>query len=168
MQWGDLADQPCSFSRTMSVIGDRWTLMILRDCFMKVRRFEEFHERLGIGRSILTDRLNKLVDNEVLARVPYQQSPLRYEYRLTQKGIDLHPIIMGIVHWGDRHIAGPEGRPLLHHHTTCGHDFDPLLTCSHCGGQVDAREVTISPGPGARGDAHMPPVAGRSPARSAR
>ena len=156
MQWGELGDQPCSFSRTLSVIGDRWSLMILRDCFMKVRRFEDFHERLGIGRPILTDRLKKLVANFVLTKVAYQENPMRYEYRLTQKGLDLYPVIMSIVHWGDVHMVDRKGRPLLHHHIKCGHSFDPVLTCSECAEPIAAREVAISPGPGARGIMHLP------------
>ncbi len=159
MQWRELGDQPCSFSRTLAVIGDRWSLMILRDCFMKVRRFDEFHDRLGIGRPILTDRLKKLVDNFVLTKVAYQQNPIRHEYRLTQKGLDLYPVVMAIVHWGDVHMADRKGRPLLHHHLTCGHDFDPVLACSECRAEVGPREVTIRPGPGARNTVHLPPAA---------
>jgi DNA-binding HxlR family transcriptional regulator len=158
LQWSELADQPCSFSRTLSVVGDRWSLMILRDCFMKVRRFDDFHDRLGIGRPILTDRLKKLVANFVLTKVAYQQNPTRYEYRLTEKGLDLYPIIMSLVHWGDVHMVDRKGRPLLHHHLTCGHDFDPVLTCSECSAQVSPRAVTIRPGPGARSAAHQPPT----------
>ena len=156
MQWSELGDQPCSFSRTLSVIGDRWSLMILRDCFMKVRRFDDFHDRLGIGRPILTERLKKLVANFVLTKVAYQQNPVRYEYRLTQKGLNLYPVIMAIVHWGDVHMADRKGRPLLHNHTSCGHDFDPVLACSECQAEVSPREVSIRPGPGARGSVHLP------------
>ena len=156
MQWNELGDQPCSFSRTLSVIGDRWSLMILRDCFMKVRRFDDFHERLGIGRPILTDRLKKLVESFVLTKVAYQQNPTRYEYRLTQKGLDLYPIVMAIVHWGDIHMSDRKGRPLLHQHTTCGHEFDPIMTCSECHEEVSPRAVTILPGPGARNAVHLP------------
>lgn len=141
----------------MSVIGDRWSLMILRDCFMKVRRFDDFHDRLGIGRPILTDRLKKLVDNFVLTKVAYQQNPMRYEYRLTQKGLDLYPVIIGIIHWGDIHMGDRKGRPLLHHHVTCGNNFEPLLTCSECSEPVYPGVVTITPGPGAREAFHLPP-----------
>ena len=165
MQWSELADQPCSFSRTLSVIGDRWSLMILRDCFMKVRRFDDFHARLGIGRPILTDRLKKLVANFVLTKVAYQQNPIRYEYRLTQKGLDLYPVIMALVHWGDVHMADRKGRPLLHHHLVCGHDFDPVMTCSECSLEVAPRAVTIRPGPGARAAAHLPPAVPVAPQR---
>ena len=156
MQWSELGDQPCSFSRTLSVIGDRWSLMILRDCFMKVRRFEDFQDRLGIGRPILAERLKKLVANFILTKVAYQEGPTRYEYRLTQKGLDLYPVVMAIVHWGDIHMADRKGRPLLHQHLTCGHSFDPVTICSECNAELSARDVRILPGPGARAAAHLP------------
>ena len=149
MQWSELDQQPCSVSRTLSVIGDRWTLLILRDCFLRVRRFDDFQARLGIGRPILADRLQKLVDNFVLTKVAYQQNPVRYEYRLTQKGLDLYPVIMGIVHWGDVHMAGRGGRPLLHTHNACGHRFDPVTVCSECNAPVKAKDVSVARGPGA-------------------
>ncbi|WP_394762585.1 winged helix-turn-helix transcriptional regulator [Phenylobacterium sp.] len=149
MQWNELDQQSCSMARTLSVIGDRWTLLILRDCFLKVRRFDEFQARLGIGRPILADRLQKLVDGFVLTKVAYQQNPTRYEYRLTQKGLDLHPVIMAIVHWGDVHMAGRKGRPLLHLHTSCGHQFDPVQVCSVCAEVLDPRAVQVLSGPGA-------------------
>lgn len=157
MQWNELNQQPCSVARTLSVIGDRWTLLILRDCFLKIRRFDDFQARLGIGRPILADRLQKLVDEFVLTKVAYQQSPTRYEYRLTAKGLDLYPVIMSIVHWGDVHMAGKKGRPLLHHHAACGHHFDPVLVCSQCADTLDPRQVTVNLGPGATDSSHLPP-----------
>lgn len=149
MKWEDLADQPCSIARSVAVIGDRWTLMILRDAFLGVRRFEAFQTRLGISRTIITERLKLLVEEGVLAKVPYQDRPVRHEYRLTQKGMDLYPVVMAIVHWGDRHYAGEAGAPLLHHHKTCGCDFHPVMTCSECHAPVGAREVETRAGPGA-------------------
>ena len=156
MQWSELEDQACSLARTLSVIGDRWTLMILRDCFLRVRRYEDFQQRLGIGRGILSHRLNQLVDAFILAKVPYQNNPLRYEYRLTPKGLDLYPIIMSIVHFGDEHLGDRKGRPLLHRHRTCSCFFDPLMVCSECREPLDPRDVEAVPGPGARGDQHLP------------
>lgn len=164
MQWSELEDQACSLARTLSIIGDRWTLLILRDCFLRVRRYEDFQLRLGIGRGILSDRLGQLVDAFILAKVPYQDNPRRYEYRLTPKGLDLYPIIMSIVHFGDQHLAGKKGRPLLHRHRKCGHVFDPVLTCSECGETLDPRDVQPEPGPGARGAQHLP-VTASPPAR---
>ncbi len=148
MKWNELAEQPCSIARSVAVIGDRWTLMILRDCFLGVRRFEAFRDRLGISRTIVADRLKRLVEEGVLKRVPYQDNPTRFEYRLTEKGLELHPVVMAIVHWGDRHYAGEAGPPLLHRHKACGHDFHVVQTCSECGEVVEARGVETRPGPG--------------------
>ncbi len=150
MKWDDLAAEPCSAARALSVIGDRWTLLVLRDCFLGVRRFEAFQTRLGISRTIIAERLKLLTDEGVLARVSYQDRPLRHEYRLTEKGLALHPVVMAIVHWGDRFYAEDAGPPLLHHHKACGHDFHPVMTCSECGEPVGARDVETRPGPGAR------------------
>ena len=149
MRWNKLGDEPCSIARTVAVIGDRWTLLILRDCFLRIRRFDDFEARLNITRHILANRLKKLVDTGVLRKVPYCERPVRNEYRLTQKGLDLYPVLMTIVHWGDTYTAGKEGRPLLHQHLICGHQFDPVLTCSTCGTAVSPREVRVLPGPGA-------------------
>lgn len=156
MQWNELEDQACSVARTLSVIGDRWTLLILRDCFLRVRRFDDFQARLGIGRPILADRLRILLDAFVLTKVAYQTNPTRYEYRLTPKGLDLYPVVMSIVHWGDVHMGGKKGRPLLHHHTICNHQFDPVMVCSECQGALDPREVRIFAGPGAKHSEHLP------------
>lgn len=156
MQWNELDQQSCSVARTLSIIGDRWTLLVLRDCFLKVRRFEQFQERLGIGRPILADRLQKLVDNFVLTKVAYQERPMRYEYRLTQKGLDLYPVIMAIVHWGDIHMADKKGPPLLHYHKNCEHFFHPVQVCSECNEPLNPRHVHVEIGPGADSSAHLP------------
>ena len=148
MKWDDLAAEPCSVARSVAVIGDRWTLLILRDCFLGVRRFEAFQSRLGISRTIIADRLKLLVDEGVLNKSPYQDHPVRYEYRLTPKGLDLYPVIMAVVAWGDRHYAGEAGPPILHRHKACGCDFRPVMTCSECGEPVGARDVETRAGPG--------------------
>ena len=150
MKWDDLAAEPCSAARALSVIGDRWTLLVLRDCFLGVRRFEAFQARLGISRTLIAERLKRLTDEGVLAKVPYQDRPMRHEYRLTDKGLALHPVVMAVVHWGDRFYAEDAGPPLLHRHKACGHDFHPVMTCSECGEPVGARDVETRPGPGAR------------------
>jgi DNA-binding HxlR family transcriptional regulator len=149
LRWDALEEESCSIARTLAVIGDRWSVMVLRDCFLRVRRFEEFQSRLGITRHLLADRLKKLVRHGVLRRVPYQSSPKRHEYLLTQKGLDLYPVLMAIVHWGDVHMADERGRPLLHQHSGCGHIFDPVTVCSECREPLTAREVRTRPGPGA-------------------
>jgi DNA-binding HxlR family transcriptional regulator len=148
MKWDTLEEEPCSLARTVAVIGDRWSLLILRDCFLRHRRFEAFQTSLGITRHLLAERLKKLVRFGVLRRVPYQDSPKRYEYILTQKGLDLYPIIMSIVHWGNIHMVDVRGRPLLHEHKSCGKHFDPVMVCSECGEQVLATQVHVHLGPG--------------------
>lgn len=157
MRWNELGEEDCSLARAVSVIGDRWTLLILRDCFLRVRRFEDFQERLGITRPILASRLKKLVDAFVLTKVAYQQRPARYEYRLTPKGLDLYPVVMATVHWGDVHMAGKRGRPLLHTHALCSKDFDPVMVCSECGEPLIPKQVHVHRGPGAKNPRHLPP-----------
>jgi DNA-binding HxlR family transcriptional regulator len=147
MKWAELAEENCSVARTVGVIGDRWTLLILRDCFLKVRRFEDFQARLGVTRPVLADRLRKLVRTGILDKVAYQARPPRFEYRLTARGLDLHPVIMAIVHFGDAHLAPDGDRPVLHRHKTCGALFDPVTVCSICGEPVSPSDVALEPGP---------------------
>ena len=149
MKWKDLGSERCSIARTTAVIGDRWTLMILRDCFLRVRRFEDFQSRLGISRTVVADRLRQLVEEGVLARVAYQDGPRRYEYRLTDKGRDLYPVLMALVRWGDVHYAGDAGPPLVHRHKACGCDFHAVQVCSECHEPLDPRGVETRQGPGA-------------------
>jgi DNA-binding HxlR family transcriptional regulator len=149
MRWESLSDENCSMARALAVLGDRWTLLILRDAFLRVRRFEDFEKSLKIARRVLSERLALLVNEGILARVPYQERPTRYEYRLTEKGLDLFPVMISIVHWGDRHYSTKDGPPLLHRHLACGHDFRSVLTCSECGETVGPRDVEVHPGPGA-------------------
>ncbi len=148
MRWDSLERERCSVARTIAVIGDRWSLLILRDCFLRVRRFDEFQARLGITRHLLADRLKKFVRFGVLRKAKYQESPARYEYILTQRGLDLYPVVMAIVHWGDVHMVDERGRPMLHEHKSCGKLFDPVMVCSECGEPITAKEVHVHPGPG--------------------
>src|ERR671919_3186160 len=106
----DFSEMPCSVARTLEVIGDRWTILILRDAFYGVRRFDDLRRGLGVARNILTDRLSKLVEHGVLERVPYQDPPPRFEYRLTEKGRDLWHVVTAVRQWGDR-WAAPDGPP---------------------------------------------------------
>lgn len=148
MKWDDLGTQPCSVARTLAVVGDRWTLMILRDCFLGVRRFDQFQQRLGLSRALLADRLKVLTEAGMLERRIYQTNPERSEYRLTPAGIDFYPVMLGLADWGNRHLGDARGAPLLHRHKTCGHDFQPVTTCSHCHAAIEARNVSIRPAPG--------------------
>lgn len=147
----DSAETPsCSIAGTLDVIGDRWTLLILRDAFRGVRRFEEIQRDLGIARNILTDRLQKLVEAEILERRPYQERPVRYEYRLTPRGIDLSPALVALMRWGDKWLAGEDERPLLLTHRSCGHELDQTFVCWSCDTTVTPLGITSRPGPGAR------------------
>lgn len=146
MRWEELDQQPCSLARALSVVGDRWTLLVLRDCFLGVRRFEAFERRLGITRHILTDRLKKLVSEGVLYKMPYQQKPVREEYRLTEKGLELHPVLLTLVSWGDRHRADERGAPVIHIHKGCGQVMRPITVCSECGEPVSARDIRVEAG----------------------
>lgn len=155
MRWEELDREPCSLARTLSVVGDRWTLLVLRECFLRVRRFEEFEQRLGIARHVLADRLKKLSDTGVLEKVPYQERPRREEYRLTEKGLALYPVLQALLDWGDAWMSGPEGAPIIRRHKSCGHVMHAVQTCSECGEAFGARDITAELGPGAR-DAALP------------
>jgi len=146
MRWRDIGDMTCSVARTLSVIGDRWTLLILRDAFLRTRRFEDFQTSLGMTRHRLADRLAKLVDAGIFERVRYQDAPERFEYRLTEKGRDLYPVIASLVAWGDRWMSGRKGPPLELVHRDCGHVMTPTFACSECRTPLSARDVEARPG----------------------
>jgi DNA-binding HxlR family transcriptional regulator len=122
-------------------------MLILREAFLRTRRFEDFQSHIGATRHVLADRLQKLVDNGIFERVQYSDKPARYEYRLTEKGRDLYPLIVALVGWGDRWMAGEAGPPIELVHKACGHTMVPVQTCPHCRTEVSARDVTARPGP---------------------
>ncbi len=140
---------PCSIARTVDLIGDWWTPLVLRDSYYGIRRFEDFQRDLGIGRNILTQRLNRLVDEGMLERVPYQERPLRHEYRLTDKGRDFFPVLAAMLAWGDRWLA-PDGPPVTLRHTTCDHDTHAEVVCDHCHEPLALADLRASAGPGIR------------------
>lgn len=148
MKWESLSEEPCSIARTSAVIGDRWTVLILREAFTDARRFDDFQAALGISRTIVRDRLALLTREGVLERVAYQDRPPRYEYRLTDKGRELHPVLLAMFHWGDRHYGGEAGPPLVLRHTGCGHDFHSVSVCSECAAPVLPETVEVRPGAG--------------------
>src|SRR3954451_15178377 len=141
----------CSVAQCLEVVGEWWSMLIIRDAFLGVRRFDDFQARLGISRNILNLRLTSLVDAGVLERVPYQDRPVRHEYRLTDKGRDLWPVLTAMREWGDR-WAAPQGAPLELVHDGCGEVMVLGPTCTGCGEIVDSRAVRARPGPGARAD----------------
>jgi DNA-binding HxlR family transcriptional regulator len=141
-------DVTCSVAQCLDVVGEWWSLLIIRDAFLGVTRFGDFQSRLGISRNILTQRLNHLVDHDILKRVRYQDHPPRFEYRLTGKGRDLWPVVTAMRQWGDR-WAAPDGPPVETRHIACGHIVTAVPSCSYCAEPLDARSVTAIPGPGA-------------------
>jgi len=139
--------QRCSVARTLSVIGDAWTLLVLREAFMRTRRFDDFQRLTGAPRPILADRLRRLMEHEILERRPYGNHPDRYEYRLTEKGIDLYPTIVSLLAWGDRHMPDPDGPPVELVHKACGHVMQPEIACPECGEWLTARDVEVIAAP---------------------
>ena len=135
----------CSIAGTLEIIGDRWTILILRDAFRGVRRFEEIQQDLGIARNVLADRLAKLVEHGVLEKRQYQERPPRFEYRLTPKGIDLSPALVALMRWGDKHLAGDDV-PTVLVHEACGEPLDQTFICWHCDTTVAATSIRSRPG----------------------
>jgi DNA-binding HxlR family transcriptional regulator len=136
------ADMHCSVAQCLEVVGEWWSMLIVRDIFLGVTRFDEIQENLGISRNILNQRLGHLVEHGVLERVPYSEHPPRYEYRLTSKGRDLWPVLTAMRQWGDRHAA-PDGPPLQMVHHTCGNLVDAVMTCSCCGEPLETGAATV-------------------------
>jgi DNA-binding HxlR family transcriptional regulator len=146
------AEKNCSIARPLAVLGERWTVLVLRDLTLGRRRFDEIQESLGIASNVLSQRLATLVDEGIAQRRRYSEHPERFEYRLTQKGLDLVPVLLALLAWGDRYTAGPKGPPLETVHDDCGHGFHVVSTCSACGEEIDPRHVRSRPGPGADAD----------------
>jgi DNA-binding HxlR family transcriptional regulator len=146
-QW--VSNEVCSVAQTLEIVGERWTMLLLREAFLGTRRFEGFQHNIGCARNILSDRLHKLVGNGILERRRYHDRPPRFEYRLTQKGIDLYPILVTLMRWGDRYVADERGPAIVLEHKACGHETTPELVCSHCGERVHARTMRARVGPGA-------------------
>ena len=150
MRWEEIDQQVCAVARSLAVVGDRWTLLILRDAFLGTRRFADFQRQLGIARHRLTDRLNKLVEAGVFSRELYNERPQRYEYRLTRKGLALYPVLMTLAQWGGEWCDDGHGVPVEYRHRSCGHIMQPVLSCDQCGERLQPAEVTPQPGPGLR------------------
>ena len=131
--------RPSSVSRTLGILTDRWTFLVIREAFFGVRRFDMFQDNLGIAPNILTDRLNRLVNQGILRREKYKELPDRYEYRLTEAGRDLYMPLIQMLRWGDRWLA--QAPPLLLHHTNCDHDFEPVIACDHCHQAIDPHDM---------------------------
>ncbi|WP_345674201.1 helix-turn-helix domain-containing protein [Yinghuangia aomiensis] len=139
---------PCSIARAVDLLGDWWTPLVLREAVFGSRRFEEFQRNLGIGRNVLAQRLNRLVDEGLMDRVPYQDRPLRHEYVLTAKGRDFFPVLAAIIAWGDTWLADDEGAPVVLRHRPCGHETHAQVVCAECGDTLRVEDVEALAGPG--------------------
>lgn len=146
MKWNEVASQPCAIARSLSEIGDRWTLLVVRDAMLGARTFNDFADGTGAARNILTARLEQLVEAGIFRKREYQQNPVRSEYLLTPKGLDLYPVLMAIVRWGNRWQDDGLGPPIEHVHARCGQPFEAVATCSSCGEEVSPRETLLRAG----------------------
>jgi DNA-binding HxlR family transcriptional regulator len=149
MLGNDYRGQNCSIARTLELVGERWSILVLRDVFLGVRRFDELQRDLGVARNVLAARLERLVAEEILEKVPYQERPPRHEYRLTEKGLDLWPVIVELLRWGDRHAAPLAGPPVLLRHRDCGGLVGERRTCERCHEPLEVHDVRAELGPGA-------------------
>jgi DNA-binding HxlR family transcriptional regulator len=145
----DYPNQVCSIARSLEIVGERWTLLILRDAVLGVERFEDFQEKLGIASNVLTNRLKLLCDEGVLQRLRDEQRPGRPRYVLTDKGRELAPVLILLMKWGDRHYPTPGGPPRLTRHAGCGGNIGPDFRCERCGKRAAGGEIELPPGPGA-------------------
>ncbi|RZF54720.1 transcriptional regulator [Acinetobacter halotolerans] len=148
MKWDEIGDQPCSVARTLSVLGDRWTMLILRNAFMGVRRFDDFQRSLGLTRHVLSERLKRLVEHGILAKVPYVERQERFEYQLTEKGLDLYPIMLSMIQWADKWMDMGLGKPIEFTHKRCGKKMIPKIVCSECDEPIQVKDVRATAGPG--------------------
>lgn len=149
MQRTRFGDMACSIARTLDIIGEPWSPLILRDIYVGITRFDALQQDLGISSKVLTERLKWLVDNDVLQREAYSSRPPRHEYRLTTKGLELCDLLLVMVRWGDRWTAGEAGPPVLYRHHACGQISHVELHCAVCDKPMHAADIDVLPGPGA-------------------
>jgi DNA-binding HxlR family transcriptional regulator len=152
MLGNDYSSQTCSIAGALEVVGERWSLLIVRNVFLGLRRFDQIQANLEIARNVLQTRLTRLVEQGVLERRLYQERPARYEYRLTEKGLDLWPTVVALMQWGDRHTPPAAGPAVVLEHRGCGGRVDEHRICEKCGTPLTARESRALPGPGASAD----------------
>ena len=150
MQRTSFADFHCSLARTLDIVGEWWTPLVLARISVGISRFDDIQHDLGVSRKVLAERLDTLVEHGLLTRRPYQHHPVRHDYVLTDKGADLVPAIMALAAWGDRWTAGQAGPPVRLHHQRCGHDTEPTVCCSHCGEPIEHQDLVARNGPGAK------------------
>ncbi|MFE0100385.1 winged helix-turn-helix transcriptional regulator [Streptomyces sp. NPDC059009] len=148
MRRTSFAHWPCSIARTMDLLGDWWTPLVLREAFYGVRRFDGFQQSLGVARNTLADRLRRLVDEGLLEKRPYQTEPVRHDYVLTEKGRDFYGVLMAMNAWGDRWLADEQGPPVVFRHEPCGHTSRPEVVCADCGDPMTPANTSARLGPG--------------------
>jgi DNA-binding HxlR family transcriptional regulator len=148
MQRSSFGDMQCSVARTLDIVGDTWTPLVLRDVALGISRFDAIQRNLGLSRKVLTQRLRSLEEHEVVTRTAYQDTPVRYDYRLTEKGKDLAMVLVAMQRFGDKWVFGPERAPLVWHHLGCGQVSEPVVCCDKCGEQVGPDDALPAPGPG--------------------
>jgi DNA-binding HxlR family transcriptional regulator len=141
-------DQNCSIAAALGIVGERWSLLVMREILLGRRRFAEIRDELGVAPNILSDRLQTLVGQGLLKQRRYGKHPEALEYLPTKKGVDMNPVLIALMRWGDRYAA-PNGPPRVQVHTACGHDARPELHCGHCGERLLPEELRVRPGPGA-------------------
>jgi DNA-binding HxlR family transcriptional regulator len=141
------SEMDCSVAQCLEIVGEWWSMLIIRDAFMGITRFDDFQQRLGISRNILQQRLNHLVEADVFKKVPYSERPLRHDYKLTDRGRDLWPVLTAMRQWGDAHAA-PDGPPIQVVHRDCGQVAEAVLICDSCGERIGPRDVKAVRGPG--------------------
>jgi DNA-binding HxlR family transcriptional regulator len=147
MKRASFEDIDCSIAQTLEQVGEWWTLLIVRDLFRfkDLHRFEEIQADLGIARNILSDRLSRLVAGGIVEKRRYQERPERFEYHLTPKGVDLMPVILTLMAWGDKYGGWDDGPPVVLHHKACDHDTHAIVACAHCGEELDPRSLRSRP-----------------------
>src|SRR5262249_29378823 len=157
MLGSDYETQTCSIARALEVVGERWTLLILRNVILGIHRFDDQQRQLGVARNVLASRLERLVDEQILERRPYGERPVRHEYHLTEKGRALWPVLLELMHWGNRYAPEPGGPPRIVRHNDCGGIVGIHSACTSCVQLVELEDVFSEPGPGAA--AGHPPLA---------
>jgi DNA-binding HxlR family transcriptional regulator len=175
MKRTSFAESECPIARTVDLIGDWWTPLVVREAFYGRHRFDDMQRALGIGRNVLAERLRRLADEGLLARVEYQDHPPRFEYRLTQKGEALLPVLAAMLEWGTTWLAPKRAPPVGLRHRTCGKRLRVSVVCAECHRPIEASEVQVEPaaevdagdGAGANSDTSSPPK-GRHPTRRRR
>lgn len=144
MKWNEIGEQPCSVARALSVFGDRWTMLILRNAFMGVRRFDDFQRSLGLTRHVLSERLKRLVEHGILAKVPYVAHQERFEYQLTEKGVELYPVMLSMVQWADKWMDMGLGKPVEFIHKSCAKPLNTKMVCVECEQAVHIKDVRMA------------------------